>query len=40
MYLTMETHFGFKLMGPVPTYSFLQSVGLINDHLEACDFKY
>lgn len=31
---------GFKFVGPVTMYSFLQAVGLINDHLEKCDFKY
>lgn len=31
---------GFKFVGPVTIYSFLQAVGLINDHLEDCPFKY
>lgn len=31
---------GFKFVGPVTIYSFLQAVGLINDHLENCSFKY
>lgn len=31
---------GFKFVGPTTIYSFLQAVGLINDHLEKCDFKY
>ncbi|MDF7638159.1 DNA-3-methyladenine glycosylase I [Lactobacillus sp. ESL0791] len=31
---------GFSFVGPVTTYSFLQGVGLINDHLESCPFKY
>ena len=30
---------GFKFVGPVTIYSFLQAVGLINDHLEDCSFK-
>lgn len=30
---------GFKFVGPVTTYSFLQAVGLINDHLDSCSFK-
>lgn len=30
---------GFKFMGPITTYSFLQAVGLINDHVENCSFK-
>ena len=31
---------GFTFVGPVILYSFLQGVGLINDHLEKCPFKY
>lgn len=31
---------GFSFVGPVILYSFLQAVGLINDHLEKCPFKY
>lgn len=31
---------GFKFVGPITIYSFLQGIGLINDHLEKCDFKY
>ena len=31
---------GFAFVGPVVIYSFLQAVGLINDHLEDCNFKY
>lgn len=31
---------GFFFVGPVIIYSFLQSVGLINDHLICCPFKY
>lgn len=31
---------GFKFIGPTTIYSFLQGVGLVNDHLEKCDFKY
>ena len=30
---------GFKFVGPVTIYSFLQAVGLINDHLDTCSFK-
>lgn len=30
---------GFKFMGPVTVYSYLEAVGLINDHLVSCDFK-
>lgn len=31
---------GFFFVGPVIVYSYLQAIGLINDHLERCDFKY
>lgn len=31
---------GFFFIGPVIIYSYLQSVGLINDHLECCPAKY
>lgn len=31
---------GFKFFGSTIAYSHLQAVGLINDHLESCDFKY
>lgn len=30
---------GFKFMGPVTVYSYLEAVGLVNDHLANCDFK-
>ena len=30
---------GFKFVGPVCIYSFLQAAGLINDHDNQCDFK-
>jgi len=30
---------GFKFVGPVIVYSYLQSIGMINDHLLACDFR-
>lgn len=30
---------GFKFVGPVTVYSFLQATGLINDHLDSCNFK-
>lgn len=29
---------GFKFVGPVTTYSFLQAIGMIDDHLRTCDF--
>ncbi|AQN79491.1 MULTISPECIES: DNA-3-methyladenine glycosylase I [Leuconostoc] len=31
---------GFKFAGPVTIYSFLQGMGVINDHEESCTFKY
>lgn len=31
---------GLRFMGPTTTYSFLEAVGLINDHEDSCDFKY
>ena len=30
---------GFKFVGPTTVYSYLEAVGLINDHLEDCAFK-
>ncbi|QNQ80540.1 DNA-3-methyladenine glycosylase I [Lactobacillus sp. PV034] len=30
---------GFKFVGPVTVYSFLQAVGLVNDHLANCQFR-
>lgn len=30
---------GFFFVGPVIIYSYLQGIGLINDHLEDCYFK-
>lgn len=30
---------GFKFVGPVIVYSYLQGIGVINDHLECCDFR-
>lgn len=29
---------GFKFMGPVITYSFLQAVGMVDDHIISCSF--
>lgn len=31
---------GFKFIGSTIIYSWLQSIGVINDHLLSCDFKY
>jgi DNA-3-methyladenine glycosylase I len=30
---------GFKFVGPVIVYAFMQAVGLVNDHLATC-FRY
>lgn len=30
---------GFRFVGPVITYSYLQAIGVINDHVEGCDFR-
>ncbi|KRK44520.1 DNA-3-methyladenine glycosylase I [Companilactobacillus crustorum JCM 15951] len=30
---------GFRFVGPTIIYSFLQAVGVINDHVDTCDFK-
>lgn len=30
---------GLKRMGPITTYSYLQAVGVINDHLLDCEFR-
>ncbi|HAT55669.1 MAG TPA: DNA-3-methyladenine glycosylase I [Lactobacillus sp.] len=30
---------GFKFMGPVAVYAFMQASGLVNDHLNQCAFK-
>lgn len=27
---------GFKFVGPVTTYSFMQAIGMVNDHIENC----
>lgn len=31
---------GMRFMGTVTVYSFLQAVGIVNDHDPVCDFKY
>ncbi|MGL5042881.1 MAG: DNA-3-methyladenine glycosylase I [Culicoidibacterales bacterium] len=31
---------GFKFIGPITTYSFLQAIGVINDHLISCSFRF
>ncbi|WP_294605386.1 DNA-3-methyladenine glycosylase I, partial [uncultured Lactobacillus sp.] len=30
---------GFKFVGSTTVYAFLQSVGLVNDHLVSCAFR-
>ncbi|MGI6106864.1 MAG: DNA-3-methyladenine glycosylase I [Lachnospiraceae bacterium] len=31
---------GFSYIGPVIVYSYLEGIGVINDHLDGCPFKY
>jgi DNA-3-methyladenine glycosylase I len=31
---------GFKFVGTTIIYSYLQAVGVVNDHIESCSFKY
>jgi DNA-3-methyladenine glycosylase I len=30
---------GFRFVGPTTAYSLMQAAGLVNDHLEECDFR-
>lgn len=30
---------GFRFVGPVIVYSYLQGIGVINDHCEDCSFR-
>ena len=30
---------GIRFVGPVITYSFLQAVGIVNDHLDDCEYR-
>ena len=30
---------GFKFVGPTIVYSYLQGIGVINDHWKQCDFR-
>ena len=30
---------GFRFVGPTIIYSYLQGIGIYNDHLENCDFR-
>lgn len=29
-------HRGFKMVGPIMCYSFMQSIGMVNDHVQGC----
>lgn len=31
---------GFRFVGPVTTYSLMESMGLINNHMDECDFRH
>ena len=31
---------GFKFVGPTTLYAFMQAVGMVNDHINDCDFKF
>lgn len=30
---------GFSFVGPTTVYAFMQAMGLVNDHIEGCDFR-
>jgi DNA-3-methyladenine glycosylase I len=30
---------GFRFVGPTTAYAFMQSMGIVNDHLEDCEFR-
>lgn len=30
---------GFKFVGPTTAYSFMQSMGIVNDHIEGCHVR-
>ncbi|MGH2318052.1 DNA-3-methyladenine glycosylase I [Planococcus sp. SE5232] len=30
---------GFKFVGPVTTYSFMQAIGMVHDHINSCDYR-
>jgi DNA-3-methyladenine glycosylase I len=30
---------GFRFVGPTTVYAFMQSMGLVNDHIEGCDVR-
>lgn len=31
---------GFKFVGPTIIYSYMQAIGMVNDHENTCDYKY
>lgn len=31
---------GFKFVGPTICYAYMQAMGLVNDHLNSCEFKH
>ena len=31
---------GFKFLGSVSIYAYMQSIGMVNDHLDNCKYKY
>ena len=30
---------GMSFVGPVITYSFMQAIGMVNDHLQDCPYR-
>ncbi|MGB1077818.1 MAG: DNA-3-methyladenine glycosylase I, partial [Bdellovibrionales bacterium] len=30
---------GFKFVGPTTCYAFMQAMGMVDDHIDGCDFK-
>jgi DNA-3-methyladenine glycosylase I len=30
---------GFRFVGPTTAYSLVQAAGLVNDHLDGCEFR-
>ncbi|MCH2187441.1 DNA-3-methyladenine glycosylase I, partial [Myxococcota bacterium] len=30
---------GWRFVGPTTLYAFMQSVGIVNDHLDGCSFR-
>ncbi|MEM7680211.1 MAG: DNA-3-methyladenine glycosylase I, partial [Pseudomonadota bacterium] len=30
---------GFKFVGPTTMYALMQAMGMVNDHLEGCEFR-